>query len=76
MRDKGFFHQATSWSMARRVVIPQSGIEFHAGELFHRVGFIATNLELPSQGVERFYNQRSTVEVAVATIKEGKRAVN
>ena len=44
-----------------------------AGELFPRVGFIVTNLELPSRAVVRFYNKRSTAE---QWIKEGKLAVN
>ena len=48
-------------------------VEFHAGELFPRVGFIVTNLELPSRAVVRFYNKRSTAE---QWIKEGKLAVN
>jgi hypothetical protein len=50
-------------------------VEFHAGELFPRVGFIVTNLTLPSRAVVRFYNKRGTAEVAAATIKEGKQAV-
>ena len=54
----------------RRVV---AKIEFHAGELFPRVGFIVTNLELPSRAVVRFYNKRSTAE---QWIKEGKLRVN
>jgi hypothetical protein len=33
-------------------------VEFHAGELFLLVGFIVTNLELPSRAVVRFYNKR------------------
>jgi hypothetical protein len=44
-------------------------VEFHAGELFPRVGFIVTNLELPSRAVVRFYNKRGTVE---QWIKEGQ----
>ena len=47
-------------------------IEFHAGELFPRVGFIVTNLETPSRAVVRFYNKRGTAE---QWIKEGKQAV-
>ena len=38
---------------ARRVV---AKVEFHFGELFPRVVFIMTNLELPSRAVVRFYN--------------------
>jgi len=48
-------------------------VEFHAGELFPRVGFIVTNLEPPSRAVVRFYNKRGTAE---QWIKEGKLAVN
>jgi hypothetical protein len=47
-------------------------VEYHQGELFPRVGFIVTNLSLPSQAVVRFYNKRGTAE---QWIKEGKQAV-
>jgi len=47
-------------------------VEHHQGELFPRVGFIATNLSLPSRAVVRFYNKRGTAE---QWIKEGKQAV-
>ncbi len=70
VRYKGFLYQAASWSTARRVV---AKVEFHAGELFPRVGFIVTNLELPSRAVVRFYNKRGTAE---QWIKEGKLAVS
>ncbi len=50
-------------------------VEHHVGELSPRVGFIVTNLALPSRAVVRFYNKRRTAEVAEATIKEGKQAV-
>src|SRR5208282_496868 len=66
---KGFLYQAASWRVARRVV---AKVEFHAGELFPRVGFIVTNLETPSRAVVRFYNKRGTAE---QWIKEGKQAV-
>ena len=66
---KGFLYQAASWKSARRVV---AKVEFHAGELFPRVGFIVTNLEAPSRSVVRFYNKRGTAE---QWIKEGKQAV-
>ncbi len=39
------------------------------------MGFIVTNLTLPSRAVVRLYNKRGTAEVAAATIKEGKQAV-
>lgn len=66
---KGFRYQAASWKTARRVV---AKVEHHAGELFPRVGFIVTNLEMPSRAVVRFYNKRGTAE---QWIKEGKQAV-
>ena len=53
----------------RRVV---AKVEHHPGELFPLVGFIVTNLTLPSRAVVRFYNKRGTAE---QWIKEGKQAV-
>ncbi len=47
-------------------------IEWHAGELFPRVGFIVTNLSWRSKNVVKFYNGRGTAE---QWIKEGKNAV-
>jgi len=47
-------------------------VEWHAGELFPRVGFIVTNLKWHSKEVVRFYNRRGTAE---QWIKEGKNAV-
>jgi hypothetical protein len=66
---KGFLYQAESWKTARRVV---AKVEHNVGELFPRVGFIVTNLTLPSRAVVRFYNKRGTAE---QWIKEGKQAV-
>ena len=66
---KSFLYQAASWKTTRRVV---AKVEFHFGELFPRVGFIVTNLTLPSRAVVRFYNKRGTAE---QWIKEGKQAV-
>jgi hypothetical protein len=72
-QPKVFFHsfqyQAKSWQQSRRVV---AKIEWHAGELFPRVGFIVTNLSWRSQNVVKFYNGRGTAE---QWIKEGKNAV-
>jgi hypothetical protein len=70
VRYKSFLYQAASWKMARRVV---AKVEFHVGELFPRVGFIVTNLSLPSRAVVRFYNKRGTAE---QWIKEGKQATH
>jgi len=66
---KGFLYRAASWKTARRVV---AKVEHHAGELFPWVGFIVTNLTLPSRAVVRFYNKRGTSE---QWTKEGKQAV-
>ena len=65
-----FRYQAASWKIARRVV---ANVEWHAGELFPRVGFIVTNLRWKSSNVVRFYNKRGTAE---QWIKEGKYALN
>jgi hypothetical protein len=64
-----FRYRAGSWECARRVVVK---VEWHAGELFPRVGFIGTNLTWRSKKVVRFYNRRGTAE---QWIKEGKSAV-
>jgi hypothetical protein len=47
-------------------------LEWHAGELFPRVGFIVTNLKGLTKRVVRFYNRRGTTE---QWIKEGKNAM-
>ena len=59
----------TAWTKPRRVV---AKVEWHAGELFPRVGFIVTNLRRADRDVVRFYNLRVTAE---QWIKEGKNAV-
>lgn len=64
-----FQYQAKSWDRARRVI---AKLEWHAGELFPRIGFIVTNLRRRAKAVVRFYNQRGTAE---QWIKEGKNAV-
>ncbi len=64
-----FQYQAKSWQRARRVV---AKVEWHAGELFPRVGFIVTNLTKRSKNVVKFYNGRGTAE---QWIKEGRNAV-
>ena len=66
MRFKSFHYQAKSWTTPRRIV---AKVEHHRGELFPRVGFIVTNMALPSRSVVRFYNKRGTAE---PWIKEGK----
>jgi hypothetical protein len=64
-----FRYRAGSWDQARRVV---AKVEWHAGELFPRVGFLVTNLTWRCKRVVRFYNGRGTAE---QWIKEGKNAV-
>jgi Transposase DDE domain group 1 len=64
---KGFLYQATSWKTARRVV---AKVEFHAGELFPRVGFIVTNLEADSPAVVRIDNKWGTAEQWIKAVKQ------
>ncbi len=64
-----FQYKAASWDTPRRVV---AKIEWHAGELFPRIGFIVTNLRWKSSNVVKFYNKRGTAE---QWIKEGKYAL-
>ena len=64
-----FSYQAKSWDRSRRLV---AKVEWHPGELFPRVGFIATNLTRHAPNVVRFYNGRGTAE---QWIKEGKYAL-
>src|SRR5689334_11665365 len=58
-RPKVFYHafryQAKSWDRARRVV---AKVEWHAGELFPRVGFVVTNLRRSPRRVVKFDNGR------------------
>jgi|TARA_B100000315_G_C14543155_1_gene571930 hypothetical protein len=72
-RPKVFYHsflyQAKSWNQARRVI---AKVEWHAGELFPRIGFIVTNLTWRPKTVTQFYNKRGTAE---QWIKEGKIAL-
>ena len=56
-----FQYQAKSWHQPCRVV---AKVEWHAGELFPRVGFIVTNLTKHSKNVVKFYNGRGTTMVA------------
>ena len=70
VRYHDFVYQAQSWDIPRRVV---AKVEWHQGELFPRVGFVVTNLNLPPAGVTHFYNGRGTAE---QWIKEGKYALN
>src|SRR5215471_60343 len=65
-----FRYQAKSWDRSRRVL---ATIEWHAGELFPRVGFVATNLRRSPKRVIKFYNGRGTAE---QWINEGKNALN
>jgi Transposase DDE domain group 1 len=73
-KPKVFYHafryQAKSWDRARRVV---AKVEWHAGELFPRVGFVVTNLRRRPKRVIKFYNGRGTAE---QWIKAGEHALN
>jgi len=64
-----FTYQAGSWSKPRRVI---AKVEWHAGELYPRVGFIVTNMARPAENAVAFYNKRGTCE---QWIKEGKGAI-
>ena len=66
---ESFQYKAASWHKSRRVV---AKVEWHAGELFPRIGFIVTNLRRKSSNVVKFYNKRGTAE---QWIKEGKYAL-
>ncbi len=66
---ESFRYKAASWHNSRRVV---AKIEWHAGELFPRIGFIVTTLRWKSSNVVKFYNKRGTAE---QWIKEGKYAL-
>ena len=57
VRYHDFVYQAQSWDIPRRVV---AKVAWHQGELFPRVGFVVTNLNLPPAGVTHFYNGRGT----------------
>ena len=70
VRYKSFAYQAASWTKPRRIV---AKVEHHEGELFPRVGFIVTNLSLPSRSIVRFYNKPGTAE---QWIKEGRQATH
>ena len=48
-------------------------VEWHAGELFPRVGFVVTDLKRSPKRVTKFDNGRGTAE---QWIKEGKQALN
>jgi len=65
-----FRYKAASWKIPRIIV---AKIEWHAGELFPSVNYIATNLRWKSSNVVKFYNKRGTAE---QWIKEGKYALN
>ena len=52
-------YQAKSWTRPRRVVVK---IEWHRGELFHRIGFVVTNSRLPGGKVIKVYNGRAEIE--------------
>ena len=62
-KPKVFYHsfqcQAKLWDTPRGVM---AKVEWHAGELFPRMGFMVTNLKCRSKRIVRFYNGRGTAE--------------
>ncbi|MBM3123308.1 MAG: hypothetical protein FJZ97_14150 [Chloroflexi bacterium] len=58
---RDLLYQAGPWDRPRRVV---SKIEWHAGELFPRGGFIVTNRTDPAKGIARLYNGRGSRKVS------------
>ena len=64
-----FRYRAESWDRDRRVM---AKVEQDAGELFPRVGAVATSLMRGAKRVSRFYNGRGTAE---QWIKEGNNAL-
>ncbi len=75
-KPKVFYHsfqyQAKSWQRPRRVV---AKVEWHAGELFPRVGFIVTNLTKHSKNVVQVL-QRSRHGRAVDQGRQERRQVD
>ena len=71
VRYKSFRYQAEA-GRSRDELSPRS--KHHQGELFARVGFIVTNMSLPSRSVVRFYNKRGTAEQLA--LKEGNQATH
>src|SRR5262249_14266039 len=63
------FKLSGTWTKPRRVI---AKVEWHPGELYPRVGFIATNMSRPAERAVAFYNKRGTCE---QWIKEGKGAI-
>ena len=59
--SRAFFHdfsyKAASWKKPRRVI---AKVEWHAGELFPRIGFIVTNMSAKAKNIVRFYNKRAS----------------
>jgi hypothetical protein len=54
-----FRYQAAGWDIPRRVA---AKIEWYAGELFPKIGFIVTNLRWKSSNADKFYSKRGTAE--------------
>jgi hypothetical protein len=73
---KGFLYRAASWTTARRVV---AKVEFHAGELFPRVGFIVTNTLLRNRKVRfgtRLEQRFSREEIRTMMMQAGLERIN
>jgi hypothetical protein len=59
-----FGYQAATWTKPRRVI---ARVEWHAGELYPRVGFIVTNMSRPAERVVAFYNKRGNIYRTIVT---------
>ncbi|MCO6436140.1 MAG: transposase [Phycisphaerae bacterium] len=59
IRYRDLLYEAASWNTPRPVVAKP---EWHAADLFLRVGFILTNLRHAAGGIVRFHNGRGTAE--------------
>ena len=63
---------AERWAKPRRVV---AKVEHHQGELFPCVGFIVTNMNLPSRAAVRFYNKTNAGRRSSGSRKASKRRI-
>ena len=63
-------YQAGSWDRRHRVI---HKIEWHAGNLFPRIGFIAMNSRLAVGKEVKVYNDRTEIENRIKKVKNGLR---
>ena len=53
----------TLTTLREKLVKIGAKVEWHAGELFPRVGFLVTNLKWRCKRLVRFYNARGTADI-------------